>query len=259
MPDWERARRLTFDEVPDLYDRARPTYPSRLFDDLAELVAPGAELLEVGCGTGKATISLAERGYRITCVELGERLAAVARRNLAGYRDVEVVVADFESWPVDRRFDAVVAFTAFHWIDPDRRYERAADLLREGGVLAVTDVRHVLPEDGDPFFVAVQEDYRAVVPEEDDGPPPPPEDMPDLAAEIAAGGRLEHVATHRYLWDVVYTADAYVDVLDTYSGHRAIDPEARALLYGRIRRRIGDGTVRKTYLATMDVARLPWV
>jgi 16S rRNA A1518/A1519 N6-dimethyltransferase RsmA/KsgA/DIM1 with predicted DNA glycosylase/AP lyase activity len=40
-------------------------------------------LLEIGCGTGKATAPLARRGFPVTCVELGAQLAAVARRELA--------------------------------------------------------------------------------------------------------------------------------------------------------------------------------
>src|SRR5436309_3137871 len=127
--------RTVFEEVPDLYDRARPTYPPQLLDDLAALaaLASGASVLEIGCGTGKATLALAQRGYRVTCVELGERLAERARRNLAGFPAVEVVTADFETWqPPPQSFDAVVAFTAFHWIDPALRHEKSASLLRQG-------------------------------------------------------------------------------------------------------------------------------
>src|ERR1700676_4699677 len=77
--------RMTFDEVAEGYDRARPGYPSHMFDDLVTLAGldPGARLVEIGCGTGQATVPLAERGLSIICVELGERLAAIARENLA--------------------------------------------------------------------------------------------------------------------------------------------------------------------------------
>jgi ubiquinone/menaquinone biosynthesis C-methylase UbiE len=92
----------TFDEDAELYDRARPGYPSEVFDDLAKLagIGPGCRVLEVGAGTGKATSPLAERGCRITAVELGADMAAVARRNLAGFESVEIVTADFETWPL---------------------------------------------------------------------------------------------------------------------------------------------------------------
>jgi hypothetical protein len=57
---------------------------------------------------------------------------------------------------------------------------------------------------------------------------------------------------------VTSTADEYIAVLDTYSGHRALDVIARERLYTRVRRRIEarpEGTVRKTYLATLNVAQ----
>jgi 2-polyprenyl-3-methyl-5-hydroxy-6-metoxy-1,4-benzoquinol methylase len=62
-------------------------YPAELYDELIRLAGlrPAARLLEIGCATGKATVPLAERGFRITCLELGPRLAATARDNLARF------------------------------------------------------------------------------------------------------------------------------------------------------------------------------
>ncbi len=174
---------------------------------------------------------------------------------------VRIVNASYETWePDDADFDAVVAFTAFHWIDPELRYEKSARLLRDGGALAVVATHHVLPEDGDDFFVDVQDDYVALraTPEADEGPPPPPDDVAALGAEIEASDRFRNVGVRRYIWDVIYTAEEYIAVLDTYSGHRALDDETRERLYERIRRRIErrpGGKVRKTYLATLNVAR----
>ena len=253
----------TFDEVPELYDRVRPAYPEQVFDDLRALgeLPEAARIVEIGCGTGQATIPLAERGFRITCVELGQQLAAVARRKLSSFPTVVVVNENYETWqPQQAEFDAVVAFTAIHWIDPAARYEKTASLLREGGVLAVVATHHVLPVDGDPFFAAVQEDYDAVVPDDPKtkaGAPSPPDEIADLSAEIDASGCFRNVGARRYLWDVIYTANDYLALLDTYSGHRALDDTTRARLYERIRRRIEarSGTVRKTYLALLNVAR----
>jgi SAM-dependent methyltransferase len=247
--------RATFEQVPELYDRARPTYPDALFDGLVALLGDRRlRLLEIGPGTGKATVALVERGYEVTAVELGERLAAAARRNAPA---ATVVSADFETWEPGEVFDAIVAFTAFHWIDPEVRYEKPARLLREGGALAFAGSQHALPEGGDPFWVEVQEDY-AIFPSEDNRPPPPPEEFEDDAAEIEASGLFGDVAVRRHVWDVVYTADQYVDVLDTYSGHRKLPVERRRELYERIRRRIRARprqTVTKTYLSLLHVAR----
>jgi SAM-dependent methyltransferase len=262
--------RATFGQVPELYDLVRPTYPPQLFDDLAAVaeLPEEARLVEIGCGTGQATLPLAERGYAITCVELGEELAAAARRKLARFPAVDVINADFETWwPERAEFDAVVAFTAFHWLAPERRYRRSADLLRERGKLAFVSVAHVSLPDGDPFFVAVQEDYDAVVPDDpqtkaDAAGPPHPDTVADRSARIAddeleASGRFRSVGARRYVWDVTYTADEYVALLSTYSGHRALDDDTRDRLLARIHRRIEarpDRTVRKTYLALLLVA-----
>jgi SAM-dependent methyltransferase len=245
-----------FEEVPELYDRARPEYPPELFDDLITLggIPDGGRILELGCGTGKATRPLAERGLDIVCLELGQGLAAVARSNLAGFPNVEIFNTAFERWKTNARFDAVVAFTSFHWIDPEVKYEKTARLLREGGALAVAASRHVWPEDGDPFWAEVQEDYDAVVPSDDNQPPPRPDDVPSLGAEIEASGLFRVVATKHYPRDLSYTADEYVALLDTYSGHRTIPEPQRLELYERIRDRIDDGTVRKSYLFVMNVA-----
>lgn len=261
MSDRRTRLRTTFEEVPDLYDRARPGYPDQLFDDLTALsgIPEGGRLVEIGCGTGQATVPLAERGFRIVCVELGERLAAVARRNLAVFPNVEIVNADFEAWePARADFDAIVSFTAFHWIDPEVRCEKPARLLRAKGALAVVATQHVRRKGADPFWADVQEDYDAIVPSEENRPPPYPEEVGDLSAEIAASGLFENVGASRHLWDVRYTEDAYIAVLDTYSSNRALDPETRQQLYDRIRRRIearSEPMVTKTYLATLNVAR----
>src|SRR5437762_2398315 len=66
----EEAReplRRTFDSTAERYDAARPAYPEELFDDLVDLTGlqPGARLLEVGCGTGKATLPLLRRGFSV--------------------------------------------------------------------------------------------------------------------------------------------------------------------------------------------------
>jgi SAM-dependent methyltransferase len=270
--------RTTFEKVPELYDRARPNYPPQIFDDLAALaqLPPQARLVEIGCGTGQATLPLAERGYAITCVELGERLAATAQRKLATFANVSVINANFETWqPEHLGFDAVVAFSAFHWLAPDLRYMRAADLLRERGKLGFVSTAHVLRSDGDPFFVEVQADYEAVfaddpqteaVPEgEFYSPPwrlPHPDALGDhsdevVTDEIEASGRFRNVGARRCLWDVIYTADDYIAVLNTYSHHRALDDEARERLVERIHRRIEarpERNVRKTYLALLYVA-----
>ncbi|MGW0731868.1 class I SAM-dependent methyltransferase [Streptomyces sp. NPDC002851] len=264
-PDETRRVHLSriFDEDPDLYDRARPGYPPELFDDLAEVasIGPGCRVLEVGAGTGKATLPLAERGCRITAVELGADMAAVARRNLAGFETVEIVTADFETWPLPQEpFDAVVSATAFHWIDPAVRMTKAADSLRPGGALAVVATQHVAGG-SEEFFVEVQDCYERFDPATPPGlrlPAAEDVDTSDYADEVARSGRFGPVVFRRYERDLTYTTAEYLEVLRTYSGHRALPPKAREGLLeciaGLIDRRHG-GRVTKRYLTELRVSR----
>jgi SAM-dependent methyltransferase len=233
--------RETFDTVAAIYQDARPDYPDRLYDDLvadAELV-PGARLLEVGCATGKATRPLLARGFQVDCVELGERLADHARRDLAEL-PFSVRVSPFETWqPEQTGFDLVYAATAWKWVDPAVRYGKAHAVLRPGGHLAFWNAEHAFPSGFDPFFTEIQEVYDALG-ETWTGswPPPRPDEVPDKRDEILASGLFDHVRVHRYLWSKRYTADEYIALLDTFSGHIAMETEKRDRLYTEIRQRI---------------------
>jgi SAM-dependent methyltransferase len=239
-----------FDGVAELYDRVRPAYPPALIDEVASL---GPRILEIGPGTGHATRALVERGAQVTAVELGAQLAEIAQRNVPA---AHVVVADFETWEPDRaEFDAVVAFTAFHWLDPATRYAKVARLLRPGGALAVVAVDHVRVGGGDPIWEEVQADYDAVVPSPDNRPPPFVDEVGDLREEFRASGLFRDVEVRRHPWDVLYTADEWIDVMRTYSPHIARDPAVNEELYRRIRARIGAHTVTKHYLATLTLGR----
>ncbi|WP_329204484.1 class I SAM-dependent methyltransferase [Streptomyces sp. NBC_00683] len=251
-----------FDEDAELYDRARPGYPPELYDDLAELAGarPGSRVLEVGCGTGQATVPLAGRGCRITAVEAGARMAAVARRNLAGAASAEVVTARFESWPLPQEpFDAVVSATAFHWIDPAVRVAKAADALRPGGALAVVRTQHVRGGTEE-FFAEVQHCYERFDPRTPPGLTPPAAadvDGSDHAREVARSGRFGPTAFRRYEQDLTYTTSDYLEVLRTYSGHRDLPEAARNGLLGCIADLIEgryDGRVTKRYLNELGVS-----
>jgi SAM-dependent methyltransferase len=252
--------RETFDSAAELYDRARPGYPPAMFDDLADLacIGAGCRVLEIGCGTGKATVPLAARGADITCVELGANMAAVARRNLADSANVRIEVGAFEEWqlPVEP-FDTVLSATAFHWLDPATRVSKSARALKPGGVLATIDTHHV-KGGSEELFIAIQDCYEHW----------DPATTPDLRLQPAAeipfnteDGLTEYFETpvfRRYEWDLVYTTRTYLDTLLTYSGHIALPTEQRegllACIANLIESRNG-GRITKRYLTELRVAR----
>ncbi len=136
------ARRYgtVFDEVAAEYDRHRPAYPDELVDQACQAagIGSGDHVLEVGCGSGQLTRSLAVRGLHVTALEPGENLIALARRNLAGAGEVEFVTAQFEDALFPReQFQAVFSASAFHWTDPKVSWQKVADVLVPGGTLAL--------------------------------------------------------------------------------------------------------------------------
>ncbi len=256
------ARARTFDEIPELYDRARRPHPEQLFDDLfalARMDPASTNILEVGCGTGQATLPLARRGCGVVCVEMGENLARVARRKLAPFPRVEIVNARFEDWDSKgAAFDLVLAVNSWHWMDPASRYARAAALLRPGGALAVSVSRHAFPPGFDPFFTEIQACYEQIGEEELPWPPPPPEELPDAREEIERSGFFEDIRVARYLQVQEFTAEEYVAMMSTASNHRLMTPENRERLFGEMRRLINarpSGRIRRHLLTILHVAR----
>lgn len=140
MPDGTRSYGKVFDRVAEEYDRHRPTYPDALLDHACEVAAlsAGDRVLEIGCGTGQLTRNLLERGLRVSAIEPGNRLIALARENLENIGDVKFVNARLEDAPLPREhFHAVFSASAMHWIDPDLGWHKAAQALVPGGTLAL--------------------------------------------------------------------------------------------------------------------------
>lgn len=133
-------QRFAFDEVAELYDAERPSYPPQLVADViaaADLTREDA-MIEVGCGTGQATEAFARRGYDIVAVEPGAELARLARSRLARFPNAAVVQTSFEDWRIETGvFRVVIAAQSWHWLDPEVCFDKAADALCPGGVLAI--------------------------------------------------------------------------------------------------------------------------
>jgi len=93
------------------------------------------------------------------------------------------------------------------------------------------------------------------------GRPPHPEAIADLSdrvvgEEVEASGVFGFTAARRYFWDVVYTADDYLDLLMTVSTYRALEPDVRERLFARLRGRIVTRpaqSVRLTYMALLYI------
>ena len=257
------APRETFNRVADLYDRNRPGYPPEVFDDVARIAAiePGSRLLEIGCGTGHATLPFAQRGCQIDCIELGENMAAIARRRLATFPRVSITVTDFDSFATPNRYHLIYAATAYHWLNPQTRVARLAQLLEPDGWLAVWRNHHARTSGASSdFYAAAQDIYDREAPAlaakfcgllTPDRIPQPEAD------EWHASGLFSAVHTRTYLWSRDYSAEQYVQMLETHSDHQLLSEETRATLFNQLTQLAEDfgGVVTREYVTILHIAR----
>ena len=135
----DRDKRTTFENVADIYNRVRTGYPEELIEDILSLseLLPDGRILEIGCGSGNATISFARLGYRILGIELGERLSALAAEKCRAYPGVTILNLAFEDWELEESaFDLALAADSFHWITPRIGYPKVAAALKGWGSAA---------------------------------------------------------------------------------------------------------------------------
>jgi SAM-dependent methyltransferase len=179
--------------------------------------SPGREVLDVGCGTGIASRQFRAAGCEVLGVEPDARMADFARRS-----GIEVEVATIEAWnPAGREFDAVVAGTAWHWVDPVAGAAKAAQVLRPAGRLAAFWHVFQLPPDVGEALAAV---YQRVVP---DSPftfnLQPARQALDAyqvlftkaADGIRDAGGFSDPEQWRFDWERSYTRDEWLDQLPT--------------------------------------------
>jgi SAM-dependent methyltransferase len=221
----------SFNEVAALYDAARPLYPHAVLDDLATLtgILPGDRVLEIGCGTGQITVPLAERGMRITALEPGADLAAIARTKLAAYRDALVIERRFEDYDLPPQpFDLVVSATAFHWVDPSIRVIKAARALKPGGYLAIIHTHWGVGTHRDAFGARSQPCYERWDTEAEPGfVPPVIADLPVTRPELADSPSFSSVEHRLYEQVNHYSTASYLDLLRTFSNIHGLDAAAR--------------------------------
>lgn len=215
----ERSRGNTFDEIADLYDRVRPDPPPQGMAALLDRLPAGARVLEIGCGTGKATAALVRHGVQVTAVEPGVSLATLARRNVPA---AEIITVRFEDFEPDGTFDAVVAVQSFHWVDTAAGLNGCARALRAGGTLAL--LWNLDVSDGTPFWRATLPLYEHFMPSQDGALAGPEERIDSIEQAFRAHATFAGVRRETWRDERVYSAQDYLDLKRTDSSVRVLPP-----------------------------------
>ena len=253
-------KRLSFNEVPDVYDEIRPSYPAALFDVLFGMLPSEPTIVEVGPGTGQATKDLLARGASVHAVEIGPATAAKLREKLASAR-LRVSVGDFEKMEMrGASADSLFSATAYHWISSAAQTDRPAYLLRLGGVVAIVDLVQVTSAVDRGFFEAAQPIYERYG-EGHRGPAAPTRKQvdPPMRQVLDDDRRFEDVAVRRWDWDQTYTAAEYRKLMLSYSGTQMMAPSQRSGLLDDMEACINEefgGRITRPLVATLTTATL---
>jgi SAM-dependent methyltransferase len=213
-PHRHRREAESFGADAERYDRTRPAYPDALVQRIIA-ASPGRHVLDVGCGTGIEARQFQAAGCFVLGVEPDARMAGFARST-----GVEVEVASFEAWdPAGRQFDAVIAGTAWHWVDPVAGAAKAADVLRPAGLIAPFNHAFQPPAE---VTEALASAYRRVAPDSPVNLRPTRHALDPyqaVFARIADGirqtGRFCEPEQWQVDWQCTYTRDEWLDQLRT--------------------------------------------
>jgi len=234
-------RNESFDKMAALYDKIRPSYPEQLIEDIIgkTQITSSARLLEIGAGTGKATVQFAKKGFTIDCIEMGENLSIVLKFNCEEYPKVNVDVSTFEEWETEdiNIYDLVYCAQAFHWIDKKVKYKKTHSLLKDNGYLALFwyqnsgETTEILNEINSmiksyvPDFFENEVEKASYI-----------EGREMRRLEIIESGLFNNPEIIEYTVDSLIDVDTYIQSISTYSRFAVLSDELQNKLSEEIRR-----------------------
>jgi len=119
-----------------VYADARPGYPDAAVNYIAALVPQDAVFADIGAGTGKFSVLLAQRGYQLFAVEPNADMRGQLATTLAPFPNARIVNGTAENTALpDSSVDAVTCAQALHWFDPDAFRAECRRIGRPGAVV----------------------------------------------------------------------------------------------------------------------------
>lgn len=237
----EKKLGWTFDTETSAYDKMRPGYVGGMYQVIFNYapVNTSSHVLEIGIGSGQATLPFLQRGCRLTAVESGSNFSELCREKFKEYPKFSVVVNKFEHVDFEGEiFDMIFSATAFHWIPEEIGYSKVYSLLKKGGAFVqfanhpCRDMTNLaLTEDIDNLYAAYFYKYYNRSPERIRAYR---EEQAQLKAAIAEKYGFEETHYALFHRTRTFSAKEYVLLLNTYSDHIAIEQKLRTEFFTRI-------------------------
>jgi Dimethyladenosine transferase (rRNA methylation) len=230
--------RLTFNEDVVNYDKYRPTYTNDLFTDIIEYsgVDNTKKALEIGIGTGQATLPILKTGCALTAIELGENLAEYSKNKFKSFDNFSVINTDFESYPAPtNELDLIYSATAFHWLPEDTGFTKVYNMLKYGGVIALF-WNHPYVDIESQIHVEIQKAHDKYRPLSDKAKLKEfDENACQKYVDLLNKYGFVNIKSKLYRRTRVLNTEDYISLYNTYSDHRAMEAGAKLGLESEIR------------------------
>lgn len=223
-------KRFTFNEDAMNYEKWRPTYCEELFHDIMEYskIDSHKKALEIGIGTGQATLPFLKSGCDLRAIELGENLAEFSKNKFKNYKNFSILNVPFEDFKSDENtFDLIYSATAFHWIDENIGYPKAFKLLKPGGTLALFWNKPFIGRKEDLLHKKIQSIYEKYKPSKAK-PIEKDKEHYEKLLETLKKYNFKEEKLKLYHKTRTFNACDYISLLNTYSDHRTMNPIIKA-------------------------------
>lgn len=231
-------RRPSFGMIADAYDDIRPGYPDDAFEVIIKEanILPDSHLLEIGCGTGKATQKFIDRKYTVLCVEASESIGAAAQKKFSGASNFKIEISRFEDWDLIKKgFNLIFSAQAFHWVRGAIRYELASKVLKQGGFLAIINNFRVDLNGGLQTKIdKVLEEYFPQVTGIMSFSDRTEKRISDLTSEIAASDCFNAPVVFQYPWEERFSIEQYQRFLSVYSEVGILEMEKKKEIFSAV-------------------------
>jgi SAM-dependent methyltransferase len=256
-------RKNWYSEIAGFYNKTRPRYPQQLINRVVELaeLPSNANILEIGCGPGIATVAFAELGFAMLCLEPSQPACQLARQNCATYPYVEIKNQTLEEWELEAdKFNAVLAATSFHWVSPEIRYQKTAAALKDKGSLILLWNAGVLPEDE--VYQVLDEVYQNQAPSLAEYHAKEranqAESFKDIGQNVIDSGLYDNLIYEQLVSQISYSVEDYLALLQTYSKYIALDDEKRTSLLANLREALEKNcgnNIKTSYISAFHLAK----
>ena len=238
------GERTHFNDIVENYEKIRPEYPCKLFADIISFAGSDKKkALEIGAGTGKATTPFLNAGYSITAIEITVNMAEFLRERFKEYKGFSVINAAFEDAILsESNYDLIYAANAFHWVDAKIGCPKVYQILRSGGVFALfryTGVQAIFEECFKEIRPVYDKYFRSYY-QQSERPVRDVYGEPNqILRRFGFNGLKDYgftdIALKLYETSLMFSADEYIELLETYSDHRHLPKENKTALYSAIR------------------------